>query len=209
MSEKMHPGSDSAESDSAESDSPESDSPESESIESGLRTLSDNDAGTRLSESIAPLQASEVLASNSVEATPPETNAATFIDRSASNSRRSLRREVRTECSVVAEDGFRLLAHNTVNISDEGLLVRAASDASVEIGEPVFIAMRIPDGSSWIDAGGTVVRIERDQIAVRIHTMAAVDRALYLGCIRRFPPMLPPSLRRPDYAEQVRNLAVA
>ena len=129
------------------------------------------------------------------------------IDRSVYNSRRSMRRAVHTECTVVAEDGFRLIGNHTLNISDEGILVRGLTD--VEVGEPVFVALQIPDGSSWVDAGGTVARKDGDLVAVRIHTMTQVDRALYLGSIRRYPPMIPPNLRKPDYASHILRLAVA
>ena len=123
--------------------------------------------------------------------------------------RGTLRRAVRTVCQVVAEEGFRLLGEETLDLSPRGLLLR--SDAEATIGEPVFVALRTPRGQSWIDATGRVARIvrgtrRRDRgraLGVRFDRLAPIDAALLAASLRGFPPPAPARRVRRDYAGTV------
>ncbi|MEM9067040.1 MAG: PilZ domain-containing protein [Myxococcota bacterium] len=126
--------------------------------------------------------------------------------------RTSLRRSVRTSCQVVAEDGFRLLGEETLDVSGEGLLLR--STATARIGETVLISLRIPHGQSWIDAEGTITRVVRGLrvsdlargFGVRFHRISGFDRALLQGALETLPPPSPARRVRPDYAATVANI---
>lgn len=123
--------------------------------------------------------------------------------------RRSLRRSVRTECEVVAEEGFRLLGTWTLDLSADGLLLD--SGAPVVIGEPVLISLRIPRGSTWIDAEGRVARAIAGQrlgdcgtaLGIRFERVDAVDRAILDASLLGLPPTFPRRHMRMDYAATV------
>ena len=128
-------------------------------------------------------------------------------------TRRFLRRSIRTACQVVAADGFRLLGEETLDLSEEGMLV--GSSAKVVVGESVILSVKMPGGSSWIDAEGTVQRvlwrgIQRRAIGIGFKTLSAVDRALLVGGLYRAAPALPwhPRPPRRDYASALIRLAV-
>lgn len=131
------------------------------------------------------------------------------------HQRRSMRRAATVPCQVVAEHGFRLLGTQTLDLSHHGLLVR--SDAHVEIGEEVYVSMRIPGGVSWLDALGRVARVVhglrgRDvgrAVGVELLYMEAIDRALLEASLRGRPPPIPARHLRQDYAATVRRIRVA
>ncbi len=126
--------------------------------------------------------------------------------------RASLRRAARTPCQVVADDGFRLLGEWTLDLSGDGLLVR--SDASARIGELVYISLQVPQGRSWIDAEGEIVRVVRGLrrsdaargLGVRFTRISAFDRALLSGALELLPPVMPARRMRRDYAATVANI---
>ncbi len=136
-----------------------------------------------------------------------------FIEEATDRS--SIRRAVHTQCQVVAEWDFRLLGERTLDISREGLLLDTRAAAAV--GEPVFIALKVPSGSSWIDAMGRVVRIVRGRrgsdagrgIGIRFEQMSPLDRAILNGSLVGRPPSIPARRVRPDYAATVAALMVA
>ncbi|MFT5353796.1 MAG: hypothetical protein ACI9KE_000996 [Polyangiales bacterium] len=128
-------------------------------------------------------------------------------------TRRFLRRTIKTPCQVVAEDGFRLLGEETLDLSEEGMLI--GSSARVVVGESVILSVKMPGGSSWIDAEGTVQRVlwrgmQRRAIGVEFKTLSGVDRALLTGGLYRAAPALPWATRTPrrDYASALIQLAV-
>lgn len=128
-------------------------------------------------------------------------------------TRRFLRRSIKTPCQVVAEDGFRLLGEETLDLSEEGMLI--GSTAKVVVGESVILSVQMPGGSSWIDAEGTVQRvlwrgIQRRAIGVEFKTLSSIDRALLIGGLYRVAPALAwqPRARRRDYASALIQLAV-
>lgn len=127
--------------------------------------------------------------------------------------RRSVRRAVAVDCQVVAEDGFRLIGEQTLDLSEQGMLVR--SDAEVFPGESVIISMRAPRSRQWLDAEARVVRLvagrrDRDRgraVGLRFERMDALDYAVLAGSLRGLPPPLPGRLLRADYAAAIRAIA--
>lgn len=123
--------------------------------------------------------------------------------------RTTVRHAAKLDCHVVAEKGFRTLKGRTLDVSDEGL--RLSTDADVEIGENVILAIRLPHGRSWVDAHGRVVRIERGArngdpgraIAIRFTAIDPVDRGMLKGAIAKVPPPVPRRDLRIDFAATV------
>jgi hypothetical protein len=85
--------------------------------------------------------------------------------------RRALRRSIRVSCQVVRERGFKLVARQLLDASEDGLLV--AAEASVLTGEPLLVTFQLPFRRTWIDAATTVARV--------IHGRRPSDRGRSLG----------------------------
>lgn len=123
--------------------------------------------------------------------------------------RRSMRRAAKLDCYVVAKKGFRTLRGTTLDVSEEGL--RVATDLDVTIGEKVVLALCLPNGRSWVDARGRVVRIERGvragddgpAVAIELTEMDPIDRGLLRGSLASIPPPIPRRGLRVDYAASV------
>ncbi|MCS6797243.1 MAG: PilZ domain-containing protein [Myxococcota bacterium] len=123
--------------------------------------------------------------------------------------RRSMRRAVTTDCQVVADTGFRLLGRWTLDVSTEG--IRVASLGHTARGEVVYVSLRLPRTSLWIDAIGEVVRVARGRrtgepgpaLGIRFTSIEPVDRALLAASLRGLPPPLPARRVRVDYAAAV------
>ena len=74
-------------------------------------------------------------------------------------------------CQVVRERDFRLLARWMVDLSPEGMRVRA--DVPVLTGEAVIITFLAPMARAWIDAEAYVTRV--------VHGRRPTDRGRELG----------------------------
>ncbi len=126
--------------------------------------------------------------------------------------RRSVRRDVRTECQAVADEGFRLLGIRTLDLSEEGMLLH--SSAPVVLGEMVYVAVKAPNTHEWVDAEAEVVRLVKGRrtnearcgIGLRFVQMDALDRAILAGSLFDLPPPVPARGIRKDYAEAVRAI---
>jgi hypothetical protein len=128
--------------------------------------------------------------------------------------RRFTRRAVQVRCQAVAEDGFRLLAERTLDLSTHGMLLESRG-AFVRLGEEVVVSFQPPRSRLWLDAIARVARIEPGKrrsdrnvaIGLEIVEMDGVDRAILDAKLVGFPPPIP--RRRPpvDYAEIVREIA--
>ena len=127
--------------------------------------------------------------------------------------RRSVRRSVAVDCQVVAEEGFRLIGERTLDLSEQGMLLR--SDAEVLPGESVIISMRAPRSRLWLDAEARVVRLVAGRrgrdvgraVGLRFERMDAIDYAVLVGSLRGLPPPLPGRELRVDYAAAIRDIA--
>lgn len=129
--------------------------------------------------------------------------------------RRSTRHAAKVDCYLVARHGFRSVRATTLDLSEEGL--RIASDVDVRVGDFVALAFCLPNGRSFIDARGKVVRIERglragDQgpaIAIRFTAMDPIDRGMLRGSLASIPPPIPRRNVRVDYAASLRDTALS
>ncbi|MEM1413558.1 MAG: PilZ domain-containing protein [Myxococcota bacterium] len=129
--------------------------------------------------------------------------------------RGAIRRAVKTRCEVVAEQGFRLLATETSDVSDTGMLV--PSPHGVALGEVVFISLRLPERISFIDAEAEVVRVIRGRrttdrersVGLRFTRLDPGDRALLVASLEGLPPPIPARKQPRDYAGSVAVFARA
>lgn len=71
--------------------------------------------------------------------------------------RRVFRRYVRLDCQVVREHDFRIVGDLALDLSTDGMLVRATE--RVLTGEEVIVTLRPPRSNRWFDAVGTVARV--------------------------------------------------
>ena len=132
-----------------------------------------------------------------------------------SRDRKVLRRKVRANCQVVAEDGFRLLGIRTLDLSDEGLLLH--SSAPVKLGEAVFVSLELPGMSQWVDAEALVARVVRGRrdtdtlcgIGLSFQRMDPLDRAILRASLVDRPPPVPSRHPRKDYAAAIRTMTDA
>lgn len=119
------------------------------------------------------------------------------------------------DCQVVADVGFRLIGEQTLDLSEQGMLVR--SDAEVFPGESVIVSVRAPKSRLWVDAEARVVRLvqgrrDRDRgraVGLRFEHMDAIDKAVLAGSLRGLPPPLPGRQLRADYAAAIRAIAAS
>ena len=129
--------------------------------------------------------------------------------------RHALRRQLRMPCQVVCEHGFTLLAQECVDLSLEGMGVRALFPASE--GSPVLVSFRLPSSSLYIDVEAQIARMawgrrQEDAGAVlglRFVDLGRVDRAILAERLRGLPPPVPRRRVRVDYAARVRAIATA
>ncbi len=104
---------------------------------------------------------------------------------------RSSRHNMRTNCQVVRERDFSLVADTITDLSLTGMLVSPADP--VLTGEKLIISFRLPGTSTWIDTEGFVARV--------VHGRRPQDRTRGLGILfedlsHRFRFTLERTLRR-------------
>ena len=71
--------------------------------------------------------------------------------------RASFRRFVRLDCQVVREHDFKLVGDLALDLSTNGMRVRAVR--RVLTGEEVIVAFKPPRSNRWFDAQATVARV--------------------------------------------------
>lgn len=127
--------------------------------------------------------------------------------------RRSTRRQVDLPCQAVAEEGFRFLGGQVIDLSPDGMQVR--STAQVRIGEPVLVSFRAPHSDDWMDAEAEVARVVRGQrgtdkgarsIGLRFTQQSTFDRVMLGERLRHLTPPTPARQLRRDYAGFVRGV---
>ncbi len=127
--------------------------------------------------------------------------------------RLALRRHVRMPCQVVCELGFKLLAHECIDLSLQGMGVRALYPASE--GSPVLVSFRLPNSSLYIDVEAKIARMvwgrRREDagamLGLSFVDLPRVDRAILASRLRGLPPPAPKRRVRVDYAATVRAIA--
>lgn len=73
-------------------------------------------------------------------------------------SRRAVRRAVRTRCHAVATRDFSLLGERVLDLSPRGMLV--ACDAPARVGDDVVVSFRAPGQDTlWLDAEAAISRV--------------------------------------------------
>ena len=115
--------------------------------------------------------------------------------------RTSFRRYVRTPCQVVREHDFTLVGDLALDLSTNGMMVRAAK--RVLTGEEVFLAFKPPRSNRWIDAQGVVARVVHGRrpgdsglaFGIEFHTIDQDHRDALFESLRGMhapDPMRPP-----------------
>ena len=130
-------------------------------------------------------------------------------------TRKSVRRGVRSRCTAVALDQFRLIGERILDLSPRGALV--ACDAPVNVGDRVLLSFQAPQTAAWIDAEAEVARVLEGWRAgdpgysagLRFTNLDRAARSELVVALAGLPPPVP--TRRPpiDYAESVRRIATA
>ncbi|MDX2053381.1 MAG: PilZ domain-containing protein [Polyangiaceae bacterium] len=118
---------------------------------------------------------------------------------------RPSRHSVRTDCQVVRERDFSLVADTITDLSMTGMLVSPADP--VLTGEKLIVSFRLPGTATWIDTDAVVARV--------VHGRRPQDRSRGLGILfedlsHRLRFTLERSLRRlplcpPSFSRVVRT----
>lgn len=127
--------------------------------------------------------------------------------------RKTMRRAVAVRCEAVADRGFRWLGSALRDLSPEGAFLE--TDAEVEVGEEVYVALQAPRTRLWIDVRARVARLvparrrgDRARgVGLSFEAIEPADRAVLEATLERLPPPVPARSVRADYAAAV--LAIA
>ena len=121
--------------------------------------------------------------------------------------RKTMRRAVAVRCEAVADRGFRWLGSALRDLSPEGAFLE--TDAEVEPGEEVYLALQAPRTRLWIDVSARVARVVPGQrgVGLRFETLEPADRAVLEATLERLPPAVPTGAVRADYAAAVSAIA--
>jgi hypothetical protein len=114
--------------------------------------------------------------------------------------RASFRRYVRLDCQVVREHDFTLVGDLVLDLSTNGMLVRAKR--RVLTGEEVIVAFKPPRSNRWFDAQGVVARVVHGRrpgdtglsFGVEFYNLGASDEELLFEHLRGLSP---PDAQRP------------
>ena len=127
--------------------------------------------------------------------------------------RKTMRRAVSVRCEAVADRGFRWLGARLRDLSPEGAFLE--TEADVELGEEVYIALQPPRTRLWIDVRARVARVVPARragdvargVGLRFDPLEPADRAVLEATLEHLPPPVPARAVRADYAAAV--LAIA
>jgi hypothetical protein len=126
------------------------------------------------------------------------------------SDRNSLRRHVRMPCQVIEESGFTLIARECVDLSLDGMGVRALTPALA--GQPLIVSFRAPGSSLYIDVEAVVARVgwvrRLPLLGLTFTNLSTVDRGILAARLRGLPPPSPARPLRMDYAQTVREIAL-
>lgn len=123
--------------------------------------------------------------------------------------RREMRRAVRLGCQVVRERDFALVGLETLDLCPDGMLVRAASDLEVALGDRVHVSFQANAYGTWFDTDATVIRLlngrrEYDHggrsVALSFGSLDRVKRLILRGAFRKTPPPVPRRKPGADFA---------
>ncbi|MCL2450483.1 MAG: PilZ domain-containing protein [Polyangiaceae bacterium] len=133
------------------------------------------------------------------------------------HQRRAVRRAVRIACHVVRERDCSLVARQAIDLSPQGMLVRA--EARVLSGEPVFVAFRVTIGKTihTFDVHATVARVVHGRrsgdagycLGLEFEGLDGEAERLLRAALCGVPPPLPMREPRIDYAASVHLAALS
>lgn len=120
------------------------------------------------------------------------------------SSRRTVRRYVRLDCTIVREHDFKIVSDLVLDLSTFGLLARAK--VPVLTGEELIVTFKPPRSNRWFDAEATVARVihgRRDGdggvcLGIEFHNVSPDDQALLFEHLR--------GLQRPEPQRERRRL---
>lgn len=126
------------------------------------------------------------------------------------SDRKALRRRVRVPCQVVREDDFTLIGDACLDMSLQGMRVRALKQ--VPIATPVLVSFRVPDSGVHMDLSAVVSRIARGRrrgersatLGLTFIDMTQVESVILGARLKGVPPPAPARHLRIDYAASVR-----
>ena len=128
------------------------------------------------------------------------------------NDRREVRRAVGLACTVVRERDFRVVAHQALDVSPDGMLV--STETPLEVGENMIVSFRATQLGLWFDTEASVARMVKGRrdgdrgagIGLSFSTLDRVKRLILRGHLRRIPPPLPRRLQRIDWTATIRSV---
>jgi hypothetical protein len=128
------------------------------------------------------------------------------------NDRREVRRAVGLACTVVRERDFRVVAHQALDVSPDGMLV--STETPLEVGENMIVSFRATQLGLWFDTEASVARIVKGRrdgdrgagIGLSFSTLDRVKRLILRGHLRRIPPPLPRRMQRIDWSATIRSV---
>ena len=128
------------------------------------------------------------------------------------NDRREIRRAMGLACTIVRERDFRIVAHEALDLSPDGMLVK--TDHDLEVGENLIVSFRATQLGLWFHSEATVARVVKGRrpsdrgagIGLSFSTLDRVKRLILRGHLRRVPPPLPRRTQRIDWTATIRSL---
>jgi hypothetical protein len=129
----------------------------------------------------------------------------------AADRRYTGRRIANTDCQIVRERDFRLVARTVVDLSLDGLL--ALAEERVLTGEPLIIAFRAPRTSTWIETEAVVARVSHGRrpgdrgttLGISFEDLPPLARALLGVTLMGLPFPKPTRKRRIERLRMVRR----
>ncbi len=125
-----------------------------------------------------------------------------------SNHRSAMRKAKKIDCQLVRVRDCQVFPERTVDLSEDGMLVR--SDADMAVGDRLIVSFQATDLGIWFNTEATVTRLVRGRRAedrgqafgLRFHGLDRVRRLLIRGALRKVPPPFP-SPRPPPFMPMI------
>ncbi len=124
--------------------------------------------------------------------------------------RRALRRAFKTDCQAVRLEGFHLVGQRILDLSPSGALIHCGD--TVFEGDEIVLSFRAPGSGPYIDTTARVRRVfARRGRPVAGTAFTDIDpdaRRELLVRLAGYPPPVPVSPLRMDYAETIRRIGL-
>jgi PilZ domain len=127
--------------------------------------------------------------------------------------RSAIRRAIKIPCRVVREADFQLLGTQTLDLSQDGMLL--PTEMGVEICDECIVSFKATPLDIWFDTVATVSRVVEGRrptarprsVGLSFRTLDSVHRLILRGALRKVPPPLPAREQRIDYAATIFKIA--